>query len=144
MRYAACSDSEVCIIATPGLLRHLDRRLLISSAGALAVILILAGVGYALRPASREAEVNFYTPGVTPKREDCVLSKMKTYAKIDKLTLQSIAMECELTVQSIEGHEKLRQAWQERQAVRDALPKPVPAAEPAPAAEGDRLRRVWR
>jgi len=101
-------------------------------------------VGYSLRPTGREPDAVFYTPGVTPKREDCVMTKMKSYAKIDKLTLQSIAMECELTVQSIEGHEKLRQAWQERQAVRDAMPKPAPAAEPVPAAEGDRLRRVWR
>jgi hypothetical protein len=128
----------------PSLLTRFDSPWLIRGAGILAIAVILGGVGYALRPGSRDADASFYTPGVTPKREDCVMAKMKSYAKIDKLTLQSIAMECELTVQSIEGHEKLRQAWEERQAVRDAAPKPVPAAEPAPAAEGDRLRRVWR
>lgn len=100
-------------------------------------------MGYALRPSAREADATFYTPGVTPKREDCVIAKMKTYNKIDKQILQSIAAECELTVQSIEGHEKLRQAWQERQAVRDAAPKPA-AAEPTAPAEADRVRRVWR
>ncbi|WP_341894433.1 hypothetical protein [Ferrovibrio terrae] len=108
-----------------------------------AVILILGYIGYTLRPSARNADANFYTPGVTPKREDCVITRMKTYAKLDKMVMQSIATECELTVQSIEGHEKLRQAWEERQAVRDATPKPVAAPEPPPA-EADRLRRVWR
>lgn len=99
-------------------------------------------MGYALRPTARDAEAAFYTPGVTPKREDCVIAKMKSYNKLDKQILQNIAFECELTVQSIEGHEKLRQAWEDRQTVREAAPKP--AAEPAPPAESDRLRRVWR
>lgn len=108
-----------------------------------AVILILGYIGYTLRPSTREADASFYTPGVTPKREDCVITRMKTYAKLDKMVMQSIATECELTVQSIEGHEKLRQAWEERQAVRDAAPKPVATPDPPPA-EADRLRRVWR
>ncbi len=127
----------------PTFLRRTDRRLLISGIGAAVILSILAGVGYLLRPTTREAEASFYTPGVTPKREDCVMAKMKTYNKIDKQMLQSIAFECELTVQSIEGHEKLRHAWQERQAVREAAPKPA-AAETATPAEADRTRRVWR
>ncbi len=143
MRYARPSISEENTIATPALLRRFDRRLLITGGGMVAVILILGYVGYTLRPSTRDAETNFYTPGVTPKREDCVINRMKTYAKLDKMVMQSIATECELTVQSIEGHEKLRQAWEERQAVRDAAPKPVAAPEPPPA-EADRLRRVWR
>jgi hypothetical protein len=124
-------------------LRRFDRRLLIGSLGAAVVLCILGGVAYALRPSTRAVDANFYTPGVTPKREDCVMARMKTYNKIDKQMLQSIAFECELTVQSIEGHEKLRQAWQERQAVRDAAPKPA-APEPTAPAEADRTRRVWR
>lgn len=96
-----------------------------------------------VRPDPKIDNPNFYTPGVTPKREDCVLVKMKSYSRIDAQILQTIATECELTVQSIEGHEKLRREWEQRQAVRDATPKPA-AAEPAPAAEGDRTRRVWR
>lgn len=100
-------------------------------------------MGYLLRPTARDAETTFYTPGITPKREDCVIAKMKTYNKLDKQTLQNIAFECELTVQSIEGHEKLRQAWQERQAVREAVPKPVTPEATTPA-EADRMRRVWR
>lgn len=125
------------------ILRRIDRRLLIGSIGAVVVVSILGGVAYALRPSARDSGGAFYTPGVTPKREDCVIAKMKSYNKIDKQMLQSIAFECELTVQSIEGHEKLRQAWEERQAVRDAAPKPA-AVEPAPAQEKDQLRRVWR
>ncbi|QDO96292.1 hypothetical protein FNB15_02925 [Ferrovibrio terrae] len=127
----------------PTPLRRIDRRLLISSIGAAIVIFTLAGVGYALRPAARHAEAAFYTPGVTPKREDCVIAKMKTYNKLDKQMLQNIAFECELTVQSIEGHEKLRQAWEERQAVREAGPKPATPEATVPA-ETDRMRRVWR
>lgn len=108
------------------------------------MILVLLGVvGFLIRPDPKIDGVNFYTPGMTPTREDCALAKMKNYAKLDKQVMQAIAMECELTVQSIEGHEKLRKAWEERQAVREVAPKPA-AAEPAAPAEGDRLRRVWR
>lgn len=104
---------------------------------------VLGGLVYALWTTGRPETAVFYQPGVTPSREECVLAKMKTYAKIDKLTLQAIAAECELTVQSIEGHEVMRKAWEARQAARQAEPKPAPA-EPEPAAEPDRLRRVWR
>lgn len=108
----------------------------------MAIIVVLGVVGWMLRPGSR-GDDRYYVPGVTPTREECVIAKMKTYARIDRQVMMSIANECELTVQSIEGHEKLRKAWEERQAVREATPKPVaPAAEPTP--EGDRLRRVWR
>jgi hypothetical protein len=92
------------------------------------------------------AETAYYTPGVTPTREDCALAKMKDYARLDRQILLNIAQECELTVQSIEGHERLRKAWEERQAARQAEPKPAPAA-PAPepdTPQGDTLRRVWR
>lgn len=121
----------------------MNRRALLGSVGAAVIIVILAGIAYALRPMGRDTDAAFYTPGVTPKREDCVMARMKTYNKIDKQMLQSIAMECELTVQSIEGHEKLRQAWQERQAVREAAPRPA-STEPTTPAESDRIRRVWR
>lgn len=105
---------------------------------------ILAGVVLLFWP-GRGEDAAFYTPGVTPSREECVLKKMKSYAKIDKPTLQAIAMECELTVQSIEGHEGMRKAWEARQANRPVEVKPAPpppASEPAP--QGDTMRRVWR
>jgi hypothetical protein len=142
LRYAAIACLGDCTIAVSYLLRRFDRRLLITGAGVAVIILILAGVSYVLRPSGKDADQTFYTPGITPKREDCVIARMKSYNKLDKQMLQAIAMECELTVQSIEGHEKLRKAWEDRQATREATPKP--AAEPAPPAEGDRLRRVWR
>lgn len=105
---------------------------------------ILAGIVLLFWP-GRGKDAAFYTPGVTPSREDCVMAKMKTYAKLDKPTLQAIALECELTVQSIEGHEGMRKAWEARQANRPAeRPAPAPAPEPAPAPQGDSLRRVWR
>lgn len=97
-----------------------------------------------LRPSGRTADAVFYTPGVTPSREDCAIARMKNYAKIDRQVLQVIATECELTVQSIEGHETLRKAWEERQAAREAAPKPAASPDPSPPAEADRLRRVWR
>jgi len=116
--------------------------------GSLAITVVgiplLVGLVFLFWPGGRSDDA-FYRPGITPSREECVLAKMKTYAKIDKLTLQSIASECELTVQSIEGHEVMRKAWEARQAARQAEPKPAAApvaAEPPP--ESDRLRRVWR
>lgn len=130
-------------IATAQFLRRIDRRLLIGCLSAVIIISLLGGVAYTLRPSSFDADTRFYTPGVTPKREDCVMAKMKAYNKLDKQMLQAIAFECELTVQSIEGHEKLRQAWQERQAAREAAPKPAVPEATTPA-EADRVRRVWR
>lgn len=114
---------------------------------AIAVVVLpaLGGLVYALWTSARPATGAYYQPGVTPSREECVLAKMRTYAKIDRQTLQGIAAECELTVQSIEGHEVMRKAWEARQAARQAVPRPAPApvaAEPPP--ESDRLRRVWR
>src|SRR3546814_12827741 len=58
---------------------------------------LVVGLVYALWRDVRPDE-SFYRPGVTPSREDCVLAKMKPYAKIDRMTLQSIAPACELPV----------------------------------------------
>lgn len=139
MCWDASHDLEAVIRISLALRRHKG-----SIATAAVVVPLLAGLVLLFWP-GRGKEAAFYTPGVTPSREDCVLQKMKGYAKIDKPTLQAIAMECELTVQSIEGHEGMRKAWEARQANRPAevKPAPSPAAEPAPA-QGDTLRRVWR
>lgn len=143
MRYAAAPEPGDRTIAISALLQRFDRRWLINGSGVVVIVLILGFVGYMLRPGARDAETNFYALGVTPKREDCVIVKMKSYAKIDRQILQAIAQECELTVQSIEGHEVLRREWEQRQAVREAAPKPA-APEPTAPAETDRVRRVWR
>ncbi|MFC3674825.1 hypothetical protein [Ferrovibrio xuzhouensis] len=122
-------------------LRRSGRRLLPTIAG-LAVLFVVCGGVVMLLRSGGGSDGPYYTPGVTPSREECVLAKMKTYAKVTKQTLTNIAEECELTVQSIEGHEKLRRAWEAREAARP--PEPLPAAEPAKAQpEGDKLRRVW-
>lgn len=114
-----------------------------SLAIAVVTVPVLVGLVFVMWPSGR-SEQAFYTPGVTLSREDCVYEKMKSFGKVDRPTLKAIALECELTVQSIEGHEGMRKAWEARQASRPAEPKPAPAvAEPA-VPEGDRLRRVWR
>lgn len=121
-------------------LRRAGGRLLSAAIGLTALLLVGAGIGWMLR--SGKSDGPYYTPGVTPSREECVLAKMKTYAKLTRQTLTNIAQECELTVQSIEGHETLRKAWEAREATRAS--EPQPAAEPAKAQpEGDKLRRVW-
>jgi hypothetical protein len=121
-------------------LRRSGRRLLSTLAG-LAVLALVCGAVFWMMRAGR-GDGAYYTPGVTPSREECVLAKMKTYNKLTKQTLTNIAQECELTVQSIEGHETLRKAWEARQAARVA--EPQPEQQPATAApERDRLRRVW-
>lgn len=121
--------------------RHL--RSVIAAAFAVAALLGGAFALWSALGSSGRTSDAFYTPGVTPNREDCFYAKMKIYNRVDKQLLASIALECELTVQSIEGHERLRKAWEERQATRQAEPKPPPP--PAePPAEPDRLRRVWR
>lgn len=122
-------------------LRPGGRRLLSTVAGVAVLLVVCGGVAMLFRSGSR-SDGPYYTPGVTPSREECVLAKMKTYAKLTKQTLTNIAEECELTVQSIEGHEKLRKAWEAREAARP--PEPAPAAEPTKTQpEGDKLRRVW-
>jgi hypothetical protein len=123
--------------------QQMPPRRLVKVASAVAVVLVLGTIGWMIRPGSRTDD-RYYVPGVTPTREDCVMAKMKNYAKIDRLVLASIANECELTVQSIEGHEKLRKAWEERQAVRESAPKPAAATPATEQPEGDRVRRVWR
>jgi hypothetical protein len=121
-------------------LRRSGRRLL-STVISLAVLAAVSGAAVWMLRAGKSDDT-YYTPGVTPSREQCVLAKMKTYAKLTQQTLINIAQECELTVQSIEGHEVLRKAWEARQAARAAEPQPAP--QPAVTApEGDRVRRVW-
>src|SRR3546814_12870363 len=109
-------------------LRRTGGRLISAFAGLAGLLVVCGGVAMLFRSGSR-SDGPYYTPGVTPSREECVLAKMKTYAKVTKQTLTNIAEECELTVQSIEGHEKLRKAWEASDAARP--PEPPAAAEPA-------------
>lgn len=123
---------------------HLLQRHWRSLAVAAVLLPVLAGIGFLLWPLGGYQDA-FYTPGATPSREECAYAKLKNYKRVDKQILYNIAQDCELTVQSIEGHEGLRKAWEQRQAAREteATSAPAPAAASEPA-QGDTLRRVWR
>lgn len=112
-------------------------------------LLILIGAGLYTFYLSLPKEKPFYTPGVVPSREDCFYGKLAQFRNITKQILFTAAQECEIEVQSVEGHEQRRQEWIERQAERErqrALqPQPVqPEPVPEEPAEKDRVRRVWR
>ncbi|MBX3454356.1 hypothetical protein [Ferrovibrio sp.] len=108
------------------------------------VMALLGLAGYMGLEIVSEAEKPFYTPGKVPSRDDCFYEKIGRYKNLNKQILFQAAQECELEVQSIEGHEQARLEWLERKAL--AVPKPVePAAQqPEPQQEPDRVRRVWR
>lgn len=94
-------------------------------------------------------EKPFYTPGNIPSREDCFYDKLAIFKHVNKQIIFQAAQDCELEVQSLEGHEQMRQEWIERQAEKAreraaqkaAAPAPKPAEEPK---ELDQVRRVWR
>lgn len=118
----------------------------------LGVVLLLALVGAGLYSFIVDApkEQAFYTPGSVPKREDCFYNKLAQFKNVTKQIIFSAAQDCEVEIQSIEGHEQMRQEWIERQAEKARLraaQKPVEVA-PPPAPEEpkekDTLRRVWR
>lgn len=110
-------------------------------------VLLLAGfVGLLMMPSQ---EKDFYTPGKIPTREDCFYEKLAVFKNVTRQIIFQVASECELEVQSLEGHEQMRQEWVERQAEkarqraaqRATEPVPAPAEQPQ---ELDRVRRVWR
>lgn len=116
----------------------------------LGILLLLALVGAGLYSFVINApqEQTFYTPGAVPKREDCFYTKLAQFRNVTKQIIFSAAQECELEIQSIEGHEQMRQEWIERQAEKARQRAAQQVAEPAPAPEEpkekDTLRRVWR
>ncbi|WP_370153423.1 hypothetical protein [Ferrovibrio sp.] len=106
-----------------------------------ALVLMAVGVAALL---NRGAEKQYYTPGSKVSREDCFYDRIRQYNKVTRQVLNAIASECELTVQSIEGHERMRKEWEARQAARvEEAPAPAPAPA-APPADRDQIRRVWR
>src|SRR3546814_16634009 len=103
-------------------LRRTGGRLISAFAG-LAVLLVVCGcVAMPFRSGSR-SDGPYYTPGVPPSRERCVLAKMKTYAQVTKQTLTHIAEACELPVLCTEGHRKLRKAGKARDEPRPPTPR---------------------
>ncbi|WP_341894644.1 hypothetical protein [Ferrovibrio terrae] len=115
----------------------------LSVVGLLALLLLVAAGLYSFMVLAPKEQV-FYTPGSVPKREDCFYAKLAQYKNVTKQILFSAAQECELEVQSIEGHENMRQEWIDRQAekARERAANPPPVQEEPK--EQDRVRRVWR
>lgn len=121
------------------------QRFSIVGLGALA-LLALAGIfSFAVLPGN---EKPFYSPGKVPSREECFYDKLAIFKNVTRQIIFQAAQECELEVQSLEGHEQMRQEWIERQAEKarqraaaKAESSPPPAEEPQ---ELDRVRRVWR
>lgn len=113
---------------------------------ALLALFALAGIfSFAVLPGQ---EKPFYTPGKVPTREECFYEKLAIFKNVTRQIIFQAAQECEIEVQSLEGHEQMHQDWVERQAekarqhaARKAEPQPVAEEEPK---ELDRVRRVWR
>lgn len=111
-------------------------------AGAMA---LLGLAGYMGLEIVTDDEKPYYTPGKVPSRDDCFYEKINRFKNLNKQILFQAAQECELEVQSIEGHEQERLEWLERKAEAARSRPAAPAAqEPQPQQELDRVRRVWR
>lgn len=114
--------------------------------GGLALGLLAVGgiVNFAI---NSPKEKPFYTPGQVPSRDDCFYGKLAQFKNVTRQIIFQAGQECEIEVQSLEGHEQKRQEWIERQAekARQRAADPV-VQTPAPAEEQekDRVRRVWR
>lgn len=106
-------------------------------------LLIVAGLYTYMTGPGRDKP--FYTPGNIPSREDCFYRKLAQFQNVTRQIIFQVAQDCELEVQSLEGHEQMRQEWIERQAqkARERAAQPVEAAPEEPK-ELDRVRRVWR
>jgi hypothetical protein len=114
--------------------------------GVMALLLLIGAGAYTFFMALPK-EKPFYTPGVVQSRDDCFYGKLAQFKNLTRQILFAAAQECEIEVQSVEGHEQRRLEWMERQAERErqrALePQPVQAAPEEPK-EKDTVRRVWR
>lgn len=112
--------------------------------GVILGLLILAGLmNHAINGPREKA---FYTPGQVPSRDDCFYGKLAQFKNVTRQIIFQAAQECEIEVQSVEGHEQRRQEWIARQAEKARLKaaEPVVQTPPEEPQEKDRLRRVWR
>lgn len=89
-------------------------------------------------------EKPFYTPGQVPSRDDCFYGKLAQFKNVTRQIIFQAAQECEIEVQSLEGHEQKRQEWLARQAEKALRPAEPVAPAPVEEQEKDRVRRVWR
>ena len=114
--------------------------------GVMALLLLAAAGAYTFY-AALPKEKPFYTPGVVQSRDDCFYGKLAQFKNLTRQILFAAAQECEIEVQSVEGHEQRRQEWMERQAERErqrALQPQSAQAAPEEPKEKDTIRRVWR
>lgn len=117
-------------------------RLLLWLGGLLLLALVSGYIGVSI---VKDEEKPFYQPGVIPSREECFIDKLSRYSKLTKQILFQAGQECELEIQSIEGHEQRRIEWLQEQAEKRRLQKEAPPPEaPPPAAPVDTVRRIWR
>lgn len=117
-------------------------RLLLWLGGLLLLALVSGYIGVSI---VKDEEKPFYQPGVIPSREECFIEKLSRYSKLTKQILFQAGQECELEIQSIEGHEQRRIEWLQEQAEKRRLQKEAPPPEaPPPAAPVDTVRRIWR
>ncbi|MCW0234529.1 MAG: hypothetical protein OJJ21_13090 [Ferrovibrio sp.] len=109
-------------------------------------LLLLVGAGVYTFFISMPREQAFYTPGTVPSRDDCFYGKLAQFKNVTRQIIFQAAQECEIEVQSLEGHEQKRLEWIERQAerARQRVAEPQPAAVPEEPKEKDTVRRVWR
>lgn len=118
------------------------QRLAIMATASLGVLALLGYLGLSI---VAPQEKPFYQPGVVPSRQECFYDRISKFKNLNKQILFQAAQECELEVQSVEGHEQARLEWLEREAERakQRALQPQPKAEEPPQ-ELDRVRRVWR
>jgi hypothetical protein len=118
----------------------------LGAAGLLLLLLLIAAGIYGMVTVSLE-EKPYFTPGkAIPNREDCFYDKLAKFKNVNKQIIFQAANECELEIQSLQGHEKMYDAWVQEQAER-ARQRAAQKAQPKPAEppnEGDRVRRVWQ
>lgn len=112
--------------------------------GLLLALLAVAGLFGAATITLREEP--YFVPGrPVPTKEECFYDRLARFKNINRQIIVQVAQECELEIQSLQGHEKMYDAWVEEQAER-ARQRAEQKAEPLPEApkEVDRVRRVWR
>ena len=113
----------------------------------LLLVLLVAGI-YGMVKVALEQKPYFVPGKPIPSREDCFYDHLAKFRHVNKQIIFQAANECELEIQSLEGHEKMYDEWvqeQEQKAQERAAQKAAQQAKPAeqPSA-GDRVRRVWQ
>lgn len=111
----------------------------------LLLALVVAGI-YGMVTVSLE-EKPYFVPGkAIPSQEDCFYDRLAKFRNVNKQIIFQAANECKLEIQSLQGHEKMYDAWVQEQAEKAQARAAAKAAPPPaePPKESDRVRRVWQ